>query len=112
MSIAAATADAAAASDASATAMAAVTAGTGKAMGQSAGGPWQLVREKKFPMPPIAIEEAIVCLEYIEHGFCARRPHSPHHSRPPSFEYIDFCVRFAGHSARRPDSPTSPPAAL
>jgi len=38
-----------------------------------AAGSWEVVREKKFAMPPISVEEAVVCLEYIEHDFYAFR---------------------------------------
>jgi len=31
--------------------------------------PWTLVRKKTFPMPPISVEEALLCLEYIDHDF-------------------------------------------
>jgi putative sigma-54 modulation protein len=31
--------------------------------------PWSVVREKKFPMPPMSVADAILCLEYIEHDF-------------------------------------------
>lgn len=31
--------------------------------------PWEVVRKKSFPMPPISVEEAVLCLEYIDHDF-------------------------------------------
>lgn len=31
--------------------------------------PWEVVREKSFPMPPMTVEEAVLCLEYIDHPF-------------------------------------------
>jgi len=30
---------------------------------------WSLVRKKRFPMPPMTVEEAVLCLEYIDHDF-------------------------------------------
>lgn len=36
-------------------------------------GVWQLVREKRFAMPPITVDEAIVCLNYVDHNFYVRR---------------------------------------
>lgn len=38
-----------------------------------ADGAWRVVREKRFPMPPITVEEAIVCLDYVDHSFYVRR---------------------------------------
>lgn len=29
----------------------------------------QVVKRKSFPMPPLTVEDAVVCLEYIEHDF-------------------------------------------
>jgi len=31
--------------------------------------PWQVVRKKSFPMPSISVDEAVLCLEYIDHDF-------------------------------------------
>ena len=31
--------------------------------------PWEVVREKSFPMPPTSVDEATLCLEYIDHPF-------------------------------------------
>tara|TARA_B100000524_G_scaffold333358_1_gene221151 strand:+ start:439 stop:879 length:441 start_codon:yes stop_codon:yes gene_type:complete len=31
--------------------------------------PWEVVREKSFPMPPMSVDEATLCLEYIDHPF-------------------------------------------
>eukprot|EP00316_Scyphosphaera_apsteinii_P013076 CAMPEP_0119346528 /NCGR_PEP_ID=MMETSP1333-20130426/108048_1 /TAXON_ID=418940 /ORGANISM="Scyphosphaera apsteinii, Strain RCC1455" /LENGTH=213 /DNA_ID=CAMNT_0007359029 /DNA_START=985 /DNA_END=1626 /DNA_ORIENTATION=- len=30
---------------------------------------WTVVRSKNFPMPPISVQEAVLCLEYIDHDF-------------------------------------------
>jgi hypothetical protein len=47
-------------------------------------GMWQLVREKRFAMPPITVDEAIVCLNYVDHNFYVRRPSlSPIGTLPP-----------------------------
>ena len=31
--------------------------------------PWAVVREKRFPMPPMSVQDAVLCLEYIDHDF-------------------------------------------
>ena len=55
------------ASDAAAASMSVAAAMPDSSNGVAAGS-WEVVREKKFAMPPISVEEAIVCLEYVEHG--------------------------------------------
>mmetsp|Transcript_17250 Transcript_17250/g.55490 ORF Transcript_17250/g.55490 Transcript_17250/m.55490 type:complete len:251 (-) Transcript_17250:1839-2591(-) len=67
-----ATAEMADASDAAAASMSVAAAMPDSSNGVAAGS-WEVVREKKFAMPPISVEEAVVCLEYIEHDFYAFR---------------------------------------